>query len=166
VGRRNYALILTLVRLGLRAGEAARLKLEDIDWRAGLVTVHGKGARIDTLPLPNDVGDAIAGYLQRGRPVDVVREVFVRVQPPIAGLHRQGVSSIVRKACARAGIAEIGAHRLRHTAACEMVAAGVPLSGIGQVLRHRSPLSTSIYARLDVEALRTLAQPWPAGETL
>jgi len=167
VGRRDYAVLITLLRLGLRAGEVARLRLEDIDWRAGQIVVHGKGHRVDRLPLPVDVGEAIAGYLQHARPTGpgaaASREVFLRATAPVAGLGRGGVSFIVRRASRRAGIPAIGAHRLRHTAACRMVSAGVPLTQIGQALRHRSSTSTTIYARLDVEALRGLARPWPTA---
>ena len=137
LGRRDYALIILLLRLGLRRGEVARLALDDIDWRAGELVVRGKGGREDRLPLPADVGEPIA-----------------------AGT----VSSTVRRACRRAGIAEVGSHRLRHTTACEMVAAQVPLEGIGQVLRHRSLQSTAIYARVDLDQLRLLGQPWPQGD--
>jgi integrase len=163
VGRRDYAVILILLRLGLRAGEAARLRLEDIDWRAGEIQVHGKGQRVDRLPLPCDVGDAIAGYLRRGRPAmaGAGRAVFMTVTAPVRGLSRGSVSLIVRRACVRAGIQPVGAHRLRHTAACAMVRQKVPLGEIGQVLRHRSPVSTAGYARVDLDQLRTLAQPWP-----
>jgi site-specific recombinase XerD len=154
----------TLLRLGLRASEVAGLMLDDIDWRAAEIVVHGKGRRDDRLPLPADVGDAIVGYLHRGRPKTTTRrEVFLRSRAPLAGLGRQGVSSIVYRACARAGVAPVGAHQLRHTLACDMVSAGVPLPEIGEVLRHRSLLSTAIYARVDVEALRGLAQPWPGS---
>ncbi len=163
-GRRDYAILLTLLRLGLRAGEAAALTLEDVGWRAAEIVVHGKGRREDRLPLPADVGEAIARYLQRGRPATRRREVFLRAVAPAGPLGRGGVSSIVRRACRRAGIAAVGAHRLRHTLACEMVAARVPLPEIGQVLRQRSPSSTAIYARVDLEALRELALPWPGGE--
>ncbi len=163
-GRRDYAILITLLRLGLRAGEVAGLMLDDIDWRAGEIVVHGKGRRDDRLPLPIDVGEAIAGYLQRGRPATTRREVFLRALAPVAALGRGGVSSIVRRACVRAGVPPIGAHRLRHTAACEMVAAGVPLAVISQVLRHRSTSSSAIYARVDLETLRGLAQPWLGGE--
>jgi integrase/recombinase XerD len=166
VGRRDYAVLITLLRLGLRAGEVARLRLEDIDWRAGQIVVHGKGHRVDRLPLPVEVGEAITGYLQHARPTGpgaaASREVFLRAMAPIGGLGRGGVSFIVRRASTRAAIPAIGAHRLRHTAACRMVTAGVPLTQIGQALRHRASTSTTIYARLDVEALRALARPWPA----
>lgn len=163
LGRRDYAMILMLLRLGLRRGEVASLRLEDIDWRAGELLVHGKGARQDRLPLPADVGEAIAGYLQRGRPKVERREVFVRARAPFGPIASGTVSSSVRRACRRAGVADVGAHRLRHTVACEMVAAGVPMPQIAQVLRHRSLQSTAIYARVDVEQLRLLAAPWPGG---
>jgi site-specific recombinase XerD len=162
-GRRDYAVLVTLLRLGLRAGEAASLTLEDIDWRAGQITVHGKGRREERLPLPADAGEAIAAYLTRGRPVTRCREVFVRAVAPVGPLSRGGISFIVRRACRRAGIAEVGAHRLRHTAACEMAEAGVPLTEIGQVLRHHNLASTANYARVSVAELRRLAQPWPSG---
>ena len=162
-GRRDYAVLVTLLRLGLRASEAAALRLDDIDWRAGEITVHGKGRRDERLPLPADVGEAIAAYLTRGRPVTARREVFVRAVAPAGPLSRGGISFIVRRACRRAGIAEIGAHRLRHTAACQMAEAGAPLTEIGQVLRHKSLASTANYARVSVTELRKLAQPWPSG---
>ena len=163
LGRRDYAVIITLLRLGLRAGEAARLTLDDVDWRAGEIVVHGKGRREDRLPLPADVGEAITGYLQRGRPESRRRELFLRARAPIGALGRGGVSAIVRRACGRAGIPGVGAHRLRHTIACEMVRVGVPLPEIGQVLRHRSLQTTANYARVDLDQLRLLAQPWPEG---
>ena len=127
IGRRDYAVIVLLLRLGLRAGEVAALRLDDIDWRAGELVVHGKGRRDERLPLPVDVGEAIAGYLQRGRPTTTHREVFVSAIAPIGPIVRGAVSSIVRRACVRAGVPPVGAHRLRHTAACQMVDAGVPL---------------------------------------
>jgi integrase/recombinase XerD len=162
-GRRDYAVIVLMLRLGLRASEVAALTLEDLNWRAGLITVHGKRARVDQLPLPVEVGEAIAGYLRRGRPRTAAREVFVRVIPPRVGLGRGGVSFIVRRACVRAGLAPFGAHRLRHTAACEMLRAGAAPAEIGQVLRHRSAGTTAAYARVDVERLRLVARAWPGG---
>lgn len=163
LGRRDYAVILMLLRLGLRRRDVAGLRLDDIDWRAGEVVVHGKGGREDRLPLPADVGEAIAAYLRRGRPRSDRRELFLRARAPFGPIAAGTVSSTVRRACRRAGIAEVGAHRLRHTAACEMVAAGVPLVEIAQVLRHHSLQSTAVYARVDVEQLRLLAAPWPGG---
>ncbi len=164
LGRRDYALILLLLRLGLRRGEVARLTLDDIDWRAGELVIHGKGGREDRLPLAADVGAAITAYLQRGRPASDRREVFLGARAPYAPIASGTVASTVRRACRRAGIPEVGSHRLRHTTACEMVAAGVPIVRIAQVLRHRSLQSTAIYARVDVEQLRRLAAPWPGGD--
>ena len=161
LGRRDYALIILMLRLGLRRGEVARLTLDDIDWRGGEMVIHGKGGREDRLPLPADVGAAIASYLRRGRPGSERREVFLQARAPYLPIASGTVASTVRRACRRAGIPEIGSHRLRHTTACEMVSAGVPLARIGQVLRHRSLQSTAIYARVDIEQLRQLAPPWP-----
>jgi integrase/recombinase XerD len=161
LGRRDYAIIITLLRLGLRRSELADLRLDDIDWRAGELVVRGKAAREDRLPLPADVGEAIAAYLRRGRPRSARREVFLRSKAPYEPIASGTVASTVRRACRRAGIQEVGPHRLRHTAACEMVRANVPLLRIGQVLRHRSLQSTARYARVDVERLRLLAAPWP-----
>ena len=163
VGRRDYAMIVMLLRLGLRATEVATLKLDDLDWRAAEVVVHGKGRRDGRLPLPVDVGEAIAAWLQHGRPKTTSREVFLSVQAPIMALGRCGVGSIVRSACVRAGVPQVGPHRRRHTMATEMVNSGVPLAEISQVLRHRSLSSTAIYARVDLEGLRRIARPWPGG---
>ncbi|MFI6497887.1 site-specific integrase [Nonomuraea typhae] len=164
VGLRDYAVLVTLLRLGLRAGEVAALRLEDLDWRAGEMVIRGKGRREDQLPLPADVGEAIAAYLQRGRPAAASRAVFLTVTAPTRPLTRRSVGCLVRHASVRAGMIPIGPHRLRHTTACVMVAAKVPLSEIGQVLRHHSPGSTSNYARVDVDQLRALARPWPAAD--
>jgi len=164
IGRRDHALLVLLLRLGLRRGEVARLRLDDIDWRAGELVVHGKGSREERLPLPADVGAAIASYLQRGRPASGRREVFLQARAPYAPIAAGTVASTVRRACRRAGIPEVGSHRLRHTAACDMVLAGVPIVRVGQVLRHRSLQTTAIYARVDVEQLRRLAAPWPGGD--
>jgi len=161
IGRRDYAVLVMLLQLGLRRGEVAALRLDDIDWRNGELVVRGKGTREDRLPLPADVGEAIAGYLRRGRPASDRREVFLRARAPLGPIDAGTVSSTVRRACRRAGVAEVGAHRLRHTTACDMVAAGVPLVQIAQVLRHHSLQSTAVYARVDVEQLRSLAAPWP-----
>jgi site-specific recombinase XerD len=163
LGRRDYAIIITLLRLGLRRSELAAVTLEDLDWRGGQIVIRGKGGRQDRLPLPVDVGAAIAGYLRRGRPETRDREVFLRARAPLRPIDAGTVSSTVRRACRRAGLASMGAHRLRHTVACDMVAAGVGLIQIGQVLRHRSLQSTAVYARVDVEQLRGLAAPWPTG---
>ncbi|MHB8342268.1 MAG: tyrosine-type recombinase/integrase [Mycobacteriales bacterium] len=159
-GRRDYAILLLLSRLGLRAGEVAAITLEDIDWRAGMLVVHGKGNREDALPLPTDVGEAIVSYLRR-RPRCQCRALFLRVTAPQQGLNRCTVGWVVRAACDRAGLARVGAHRLRHTAATGMLRAGASLAEIGQVLRHREQKTTAIYAKVDYAALRALARPWP-----
>ena len=163
LGRRDHAMLVVLLRLGLRAGEVARLRLDDLDWRAGELIVRGKGARLDRLPMPVEVGEAITAYLRRGRPRTGRREVFLRARAPFQPIAAGTVGSTVRRACRRAGIAEVGPHRLRHTLACQMVSAGVPLVQIGQVLRHESLQSTGIYARVDLDTLRGLAAPWPGG---
>jgi integrase len=163
IGRRDYAMLVILLRLGLRAGEVARLRLEDIDWRAGELVVRGKGARQDRLPLPAEVGQAITVYLRRARPAAGRREVFLRARAPVGPIAPGTVSSTVRRACRRAGVAELGPHRLRHTVACEMVAAGVSLVEVAQVLRHHSLQTTAIYGRVDLDRLRVLAAPWPGG---
>jgi site-specific recombinase XerD len=162
VGCRDYAILLLLVRLGLRCVEVAAMLLEDVDWRAGEILVRGKGGRRDRLPLPTDVGEALAGYLER-RSSGESRAVFVGMLPPDGPLTRQAVGAIVSAACARAGIPRAGAHRLRHTAATQMLRAGCSLAEIGQVLRHEQLRTTAIYAKVDYAALRTLALPWPEG---
>jgi len=162
-GRRDYAVILLLARLGLRAGEAARLRLDDINWRAGEIGVRGKGGRHDVLPLPADAGAAIAAWLRDGRPAVPFREVFTSAHAPARPLAVSSVGWIVRRACARAGIPACGAHRLRHTAACAMIGAKVPMAGIAQAMRHRSHAVTAVYARAGIDRLRPLARPWPAA---
>jgi integrase len=164
LGRRDYAIVVTLLVLGLRAGETAALTLDDIDWRAGEILVRGKGGRADRMPLPADAGAAIAAYLRDGRPASDCRTVFLRARAPFRPVAVRTVSSTVRRACRRAGIPEVGSHRLRHTTACEMVFAGVPLAEAAQVLRHRSLQTTSLYARADADRLRELALPWPGQE--
>jgi len=164
VGRRDFAILTLLVRLALRRGEVARLELGDIDWRVGEIVIRGKGDRQERLPLPTDVGEAVAGYLRRGRPASAEgRGLFVRVKAPHRPLTPGGVTNVVVAAGRRAGLGQIAAHRLRHTAATEMLRAGATLPEIGQVLRHRSLLTTAIYAKVDREALRSLARPWPGG---
>ena len=163
-GRRDFAVLMLLARLGLRAGEVAALELDDIDWRAGELTVRGKGGRHERLPLPDDVGRALVGYLQRGRPTTATgREVFARVRAPLGPMTTRAVTHVVFAAGKRSGLGTIHAHRLRHTAATQLLAAGAGLVEIGQLLRHRSQLTTTIYAKVDTEALRTLARPWPGG---
>lgn len=161
-GRRDYAVLLLLSRLGLRAGEVAHLELDDIDWRRGELAVTGKGNRSERLPLPVDVGAAITAYLREGRPGTADgRSVFVRVHAPHRNMTTGGVTEIVFGAAERAGLGKMHAHRLRHTAATAMLHAGSPLAEVGQVLRHRSRLSTAIYAKVDHDALAVLVRPWP-----
>src|SRR6266511_526919 len=165
-GRRDYAIMLLLARLGLRAGEVAGLGLDDIDWRRGEIAVRGKGNRAERLPLPADVGAAIMAYLRRGRPNTAEgRSVFVRVHAPHRTLTTGGVTMVVFGAAHRAGLGKMHAHRLRHTAATAMLRAGSPLTEVGQVLRHRSSLTTAIYAKVDRDALQVLARPWPGTST-
>jgi site-specific recombinase XerD len=164
IGRRDFAILTLLVRLGLRIGEAAALSLDDIEWRTGEVVVHGKGKRVDRLPLPVDVGEAVAAYLRRGRPENAEgRSVFVRVRAPHRALRPSGIASVVLAAAQRAGLTQIHAHRLRHTTATQLLRAGASLPEIGQLLRHRRVLTTAIYAKVDREALRMIARPWPGG---
>ncbi len=163
-GRRDFAILTLLLRLCLRRGEVARLQLGDVDWRSGEIVIRGKGSRQERLPLPADVGEAVAGYLRRGRPASAQgRCVFVRVKAPHLPLTPGGVTQVVVSAGKRAGLGEIAAHRLRHTAATEMLRAGATLPEVCQVLRHRSLLTTAIYAKVDREALRTIARPWIGG---
>jgi integrase len=162
-GRRDYAVLVLLSRLGLRAGEVAALELTDLDWRAGELVVRGRGRREERLPLPADVGEALAGWLRRGRPRCETTTVFTRVRAPLRGLTSGGVSNIVQAASARAGLPEVHAHRLRHAAATEMLRAGASLPEVGQVLRHASVLTTAIYAKVDRDRLRGLALPWPGA---
>jgi integrase/recombinase XerD len=164
IGRRDLAILTVLARLGLRAAEVAAMSLEDIDWRAGELVVRGKGARCERLPLPADVGEAIVGYLHDGRPASALdRSVFVRVRAPHHRLSPGGVTFVVEAAALRAGLGTIHAHRLRHTAASEMLRAGATLPEVGQVLRHRHARSTAIYAKVDREALREIARAWPGA---
>ncbi len=162
-GRRDFAVLIVLARLGLRAGEVAAIELQDIDWRRGELLVRGKGGRRERLPLPVDVGRALAGYVQRGRPRVGCERLFLRVNAPTGGLSPDGVSRIVHAACRRCGVPLVGAHRLRHTAATETLRAGASLEEIGQLLRQQSTFTTAIYARVDRDRLRELARPWPGG---
>jgi len=166
IGRRDCAIVLLLARLGLRSGEVAFLELEDIDWDAGQVSVRGKRDQRTALPLPSDVGAAIAAYLRGGRPRSTSRRVFLRNKAPIRGFLSQcAVGSIVRHALQHAGIQAPtkGAHQFRHALATDMLRHGASLTEIGEVLRHRNPQTTTIYAKVDLTALRTLALPWPRG---
>ena len=164
VGCRDLAILTLLVRLGLRRGEVAGLELDDIDWRAGTIRVHGKGNCYEQVPLPSDVGHLVAEYLQHARPADAQgRNVFVRHFAPHHALGPARVSGIVADAARRADLGRIHAHRLRHTAATELLRAGASLPEIGQLLRHRRVETTAIYAKVDRDTLRLIARPWPEG---
>jgi integrase/recombinase XerD len=166
IGSRDYAILLLLARLGLRAGEIVSLTLDSIDWISGSLTVIGESGQFEPLPLLGDVGAAIANYLQHGRPKSSHRALFLRAQAPHRGFSGPStVSTVVRLALARAGIAcpRKGAHQFRHALACQMLRQGATLTEIGTVLRHRNLQTTAIYAKVDLVALRTLSQPWPGG---
>jgi site-specific recombinase XerD len=165
-GKRNYAVLLLLARLGLRACEIVALELDDIDWDNARITIRGKGGRLAQMPLPTDVGEAIALYLRSGRPRCACRRVFLRNRAPLRGFaHSITVSSIVRRALIEAGVdsARKGAHLFRHTLATELLRQEVSLDEIGELLRHESPNTTALYAKVDLIALRSLALPWPGG---
>jgi site-specific recombinase XerD len=167
IGLRDRAVLLLLARLGLRAHEIIALRLEDCDWDAGCLRVHSKGGRECLLPMPADVGEAIAAYLERGRSATADRHLFLRSMAPIRGFlpGSYAIGSIVRYALQRAKIEapHTGSHQFRHALAVRMLERGASLVEIGEVLRHRSPQTTSIYARVDIGALRSLALPWPGG---
>src|SRR5262249_54559902 len=140
-----------------------RLRLDHIDWRRGEITVVGKGNRRERLPLPADVGTAVVAYLTGGRPDTSVREGFLRARAPHRAMSRGAVTNVVASAARKAGLAgPVHAHRLRHSAATAMLSHGASLTEIGQVLRHLDPLTTMIYAKVDIDALRTVARTWPA----
>jgi site-specific recombinase XerD len=165
-GRRDYAILLLLARLGLRSSEVAFLELDDIHWNTATVSVRGKNGLRNEFPLASEVGRAIATYLRDGRPLTTSRRVFLRAKAPIRGFQgASGVGSIVRHALQRAGIQapSYGTHQFRHSLASEMLRQGASLGEIGEVLGHRHPQTTTIYTKVDVEALRTLALPWPGG---
>lgn len=166
-GRRNYAILQLLARLGLRAAEVVALTLNDLDWDAGEIIVRGKGRRCDRLPLPYEVGQAVANYLRNGRPSCSTRCVFVRHRAPQRGfVNGEAVGTIVRRALGRAGLhpAHKGAHLLRHSLATRLLRNGASLAEIGELLRHRDLNTTQIYAKVDGPALTKLALPWPGGE--
>jgi site-specific recombinase XerD len=163
VGQRDYAILVVLARLGLRAGEVAALELADLDWRRGELLVRGKGDRRERLPLPVDVGEALAGYLRQGRPLCKDRHVFLRVKAPTMGLHGDGVTKVVHAACLRSGVPVVGAHRLRRATACETLRQGGSLAEVGEVLRQRSASTQALYAKVDHAALERVARPWPGA---
>lgn len=167
VGRRDFAIVTLLSRLGLRASEVAALRLDDIDWRSGALTVHGKGNSHQQLPLPVDVGSALSCYLEHGRPPSASgRAVFIRAKAPYRALDQKSISTMVARAAGRAGLGTVHAHLLRHTLATEVLGQGASLDEVGQLLRHRSRASTAIYAKVDQHRLLQLARPWPTSAGL
>jgi site-specific recombinase XerD len=166
VGRRDYAILLLLARLGLRAGEVVALQLEDVNWRAGEILVRGKGLLLDRMPLPPDVGQALASYVRRDRPRCQTRRVFVCTKAPRRGFANPStLSTIVRRALTRADLHPPlkGAHLLRHSLATSMLRSGAKMGEIAEILRHQALNTTEIYAKVDFEGLRSLAHPWPMG---
>lgn len=160
IGRRDYAVLVLMTRLGLRAGEVLSLATDDIDWHQGEIIVHGKGAKLERLPLPEDVGEALSGYL-RHRPQAAERRIFLRQRAPHAAV--RSIGFIVQAAARRAGLGRVWPHRLRRTAATEMLRCGASLEDIAEVLRHTVTATTAIYAKVDRQALRALVQPWPGA---
>lgn len=162
-GIRDHAILTLVARLGLRSIEVARMELDDVNWRTGEVTIRGKARRIETMPLPVEVGEALAGYLADARPSGDPgqRRLFLTGRAPRAPIHADLVTDVVRRACLRAGLAPVGAHRLRHALARQMLAEGVVLTDISQVLRHRDLATTAIYAKVDLASLRMVTRPWP-----
>lgn len=165
IGRRDRAILLLLWRLALRRGEVAAMTLDDLDWRTGELRVCGKSRRVEVLPLPVDVGEALAEYVRDDRPRVERRAVFVAVNAPHGPLTPATVGRVVAAAARRAGVSGVTAHRLRHTAATEMLREGASLTEIGQVLRHRQTQTTAIYAKVDVETLRSVARAWPGARS-
>ena len=167
VGKRNYAILLLIARLGLRAGEVVRLTLDDLDWQAAEIIIRSKGGGLDRLPLLVEVGEALVAYLRDGRPTCSTRRFFVKARAPVNEFSGAStVSTIVRRALERAGLEppHKGAHLLRHSLATSMLGNGATLSEIGELLRHKLTQTTEIYAKVDIGSLRALAQPWPLAE--
>ena len=160
-GRRDQAVLLLVARLGLRSVEVVHLDLEDLDWRAGEIVVRGKTRREDRMPLPFEVGEAISAYLVSGRPTSPSRRVFLTAKAPIVPMRPARVNDICRRACVRVGIGRVGAHRLRHTLASELLRHGSTIAEVSQVLRHRDLATTAVYAKVDLDTLRRVALPWP-----
>jgi site-specific recombinase XerD len=164
VGVRDYAILMLVARLGVRSVEVARLRLEDIDWRAGQITLRGKASRPEVMPLPVDVGRALTAYLRQGRPATPIRQVFLAVKAPMRPIPPGLVADVTHRACDRAGLPRIGAHRLRHSLATEMLRRGATMVQVSQVLRHQDLATTAIYAKVDDTALRAVARSWPGAQ--
>jgi site-specific recombinase XerD len=167
LGRRDYAILMMLAKLGLRAGEVATLPLDDVDWRSGEMLIRAKGRQRARIPIPPDVGAAVAAYLRDSRPKSSCRRLFLRTLAPNVGFASGcAITMVAKTALDRAGIrgyAHQGAHLFRHSLATELLRSGATLSEIGQLLRHENHDTTRIYAKVDIEALRTLSLPWPGG---
>ncbi|MGH9252190.1 MAG: tyrosine-type recombinase/integrase [Acidimicrobiales bacterium] len=164
VGVRDFAMMTLVARLGLRSVEVARLELGDVDWRAGELVVRGKGRRQDRLPLPTEVGQAVVAYLSSDRrAADGVRQLFLTCRAPRGPIRADLVGDVVERACARAELPRVGPHRMRHALAAELLRHGAGLVAISQVLRHRDLATTALYAKVDLGALRQVAQPWPGA---
>jgi site-specific recombinase XerD len=163
VGIRDFAIMTLIARLGLRSIEVARLQLDDVDWRAGELVVRGKGRRYDRLPLPVQVGEALVAYLSCGRNPDGARHLFLTCRAPRGPIRADLVGDVIERACARAGLAPVGPHRLRHALASELLRRGAGLVAISQVLRHQDLATTALYAKVDLDTLRQVAQPWPGA---
>jgi site-specific recombinase XerD len=161
VGARDFAILMLVARLGLRSIEVARLDLQDVDWRAGELVVRGKARRHDRLPLPAEVGEALVAYLARGRAGAGTRRLFLTCKAPRGPIRADVVGDAVGRACLRAGLPRVGPHRLRHALAAELLRQGAGLAAISQVLRHQDLATTALYAKVDLAALRQVAQPWP-----
>ena len=166
-GRRDHAILMMLAKLGMRAGEVATLTLDDIDWRSGEMLIRAKGRQRARMPIPPDVGAAVVAYLRDARPKSSCRRLFLRTLAPNVGFASScAITMIAKAALDRAGIrgyARQGAHLFRHSLATELLRSGATLPEIGQLLRHESHDTTRIYAKVDVDALRTLSLPWPGG---
>lgn len=161
VGVRNFAMMMLVARLGLRSIEVARLELRDVDWRAGDLVVRGKARRHDRLPVPTEVGEALVDYLSSGRNPTDAAHLFLTCRAPRGPIRADLVGDVVERACLRAGLPRVGPHRLRHALAGELLRQGAGLVAISQVLRHRDLATTALYAKVDLAALREVAQPWP-----
>jgi site-specific recombinase XerD len=161
VGARDFAILTLVARLGLRSAEVARLELGDIDWRAGEIVVRGKARRRDRLPLPSDVGEAFSAYLSGVREKTTHRQLFLTCKAPRRSIRPDLVSDVTRRACRRIGVPPVGAHRLRHALAAELLQRGATLAEVSQILRHRDMATTAVYAKVDLNSLRDVARPWP-----
>jgi len=163
VGIRDFAMLTLVGRLGLRSIEVARLELGDLDWRAGELVVRGKGGREGRLPLPAEVGEALVAYLRHRRAAAGCRHVFVTLKAPHGPVRAELVNDVTKRACGRAGLDRVGPHRLRHALAAELLRRGASLTAIGQVLRHQDLATTALYAKVDLDSLRGVSQPWPTA---